>query len=51
MSDIHCLYIVIRQASTLQDNRLIRLARPLLAFGGRLGFDLFMHTHSDNHRS
>ena len=47
----HCIYIVIRQTSTPQDTRLIRHIRPLLAFGGRLGFDLFMHTHSDNHRS
>lgn len=47
----HCIYLVIRQASAPQNTRFIRHARPFWAFGGRLGFNLFMHTHRDNHPS
>ena len=45
----HCIYLVIRQASAPQNTQLIRHARPFWEFGCRLSFNLFMHTHRDNH--
>ena len=42
-------HLVIRQASTPQNSRFIRHACHFWEFGGRLGFNLFMHTHRDNH--
>ena len=45
----HYIYLVIRQASAPQNTRLIRHARPFWEFGCRLSFNLFMHTHRDNH--